>query len=147
MLKYETQMGKDLFSLLRDEGYFSYGSIIPITLIHRQLGIQVPEMGTKTMFDNLVLVELAAIGYVRDQLLNHGMYLKKAGQDYRILLASQNAEQVRNLMSGADRKLHRALKLSKNSSDRKAEQDTVEARLHMKRESVRENMRQAQSMT
>lgn len=146
-IKYETSMGKDLFTILKEGGYLVYGGAFTGKKVQFELGIEIPNVGTKTTFDNLALVELSAIGYVRNELLKQGMYLKKDGDDYRILLPSQNAEQVRNFLNSADRKLLRALKLSKNNPDRTPEHDVVEARLHMRRDSIREDMRQAAAMT
>ena len=145
-LKYRPQMGKDLFGFLLGEGHLVYGGAFPAESVHRELDIVIPEVGTKAMFAALALIELAAVGYVKEQLLKQGMYLKKDGESYRILLASENADQIRNYQASADRKLLRALKLSKNSPDRTVEHDKKEVRLVMQRASIREDMRQAAHM-
>ena len=95
-------------------------------------------MGTRAQFDAISLLELAAIDYCRNHLLDGGKYLAGTDAGYRILLPSENQRQVELYMASADKKLSRALKLSKNSpalADIK--HDQVEARIHMKRQHTR----------
>ena len=158
-LKYHAEMGKDLFSMLKDRGHLVYGGAFSGELVQEKLGINIPETEArvllsnttlaeiKDMLANLTLIELAAIGYIKDELLKQGMALVSRGGDYRILLPSENAKQIRNYQSSASRKLLRALKLIKNSPDKTVEHDKKEVRLVMQRASIREDMRQAEHMT
>lgn len=134
--KREAQRG--LYTELREQGLLEYGSIIPLSLVHKFLGIVVPDVGTKADFDKLSLLELAAIDYVRNILLGEGKYLTGSTDGYRILLPSENATQVEQYISSADKKLSRALKLSRNSPHMQSSlPDQIEARILMKQTSFR----------
>jgi len=129
---------KDLLRTLADAGLLEFGSVIKREVVHQALGITVPTMGTRAQFDAISLLELAAIDYCRNHLLDVGKYLAGTDAGYRILLPSENQRQVELYMASADKKLSRALKLSKNSpalADIK--HDQVEARIHMKRQHTR----------
>lgn len=124
---------RDLYDYLKAEGLLEYGSVIPSSLVHDLLGLEVPAIGTKAQFDRLSLIELAAMDYVRNMLLNSGKYLTGTPSGYRILLPSENAAQVEQYISSADKKLNRALKLCRNTP-RSADEmpDQIEARILMK---------------
>lgn len=124
---------RDLYDYLKAEGLLEYGSVIPSSLVHDLLGLEVPAIGTKAQFDRLSLIELAAMDYVRNMLLNRGKYLTGTPSGYRILLPSENAAQVEQYISSADKKLNRALKLCRNTP-RSADEmpDQIEARILMK---------------
>tara|TARA_R110000868_G_scaffold300530_1_gene560956 strand:- start:252 stop:677 length:426 start_codon:yes stop_codon:yes gene_type:complete len=127
------QTHRDLYDALEDDGLLEYGSIIPSEMVHRVLGLEVPAIGTKAQFDRLSLLELAAMDYVRNILLNSGKYLTATPSGYRILLPSENAAQVEQYISSADKKLNRALKLCRTTpviSD--GMPDQIEARILMK---------------
>ena len=129
---------KDLMRTLSDAGLLEFGSVIKREVVHQALGITAPTMGTRAQFDAISLLELAAIDYCRNHLLDGGKYLAGTDAGYRILLPSENQRQVELYMASADKKLSRALKLSKNSpalADIK--HDQVEARIHMKRQHTR----------
>lgn len=129
---------KDLMRTLSDAGLLEFGSVIKREVVHQALGITVPTMGTRAQFDAISLLELAAIDYCRNHLLDVGKYLAGTDAGYRILLPSENQRQVELYMASADKKLSRALKLSKNSpalADIK--HDQAEARIHMKRQHTR----------
>lgn len=129
---------KDLMRTLSDAGLLEFGSVIKREVVHQALGITVPTMGTRAQFDAISLLELDAIDYCRNHLLDGGKYLAGTDAGYRILLPSENQRQVELYMASADKKLSRALKLSKNSpalADIK--HDQVEARIHMKRQHTR----------
>ena len=116
-----------------------YGSVIPGELVRECLGIEYPEYGTKQDFDSVSLQELSAIDYVRSALLSEGKYLASNNGNYRVLLPSENKQQIDAYVSQADRKLRRALKLSRNTpafAD-KVIADQSYARIVMKRESLR----------
>jgi hypothetical protein len=131
--------GKCLLEYLREHGLDDYGSVIPLSRAHEVLDIQYPAWGSRAIFDALEMVELNAIGYVRDVLLGEGKYLAKTRAGYRVLLPSENAAQVDRYHAMADRKLARALKLVKNTPVGGAlpDRQQTETRLMMKRESVR----------
>lgn len=129
---------KDLYAKLRSSGLLEYGSVIRSSVVHELLGITVPDVGTKAEFDSLSLLELAAIDYVRNILLGEGKYLTGTLGGYRVLLPSENATQVEQYISSADKKLSRALKLSRNSPHMQSSlPDQIEARILMKQTSFR----------
>lgn len=124
---------RDLYDYLKAEGLLEYGSVIPSSIVHEFLGLEVPAIGTKAQFDRLSLLELAAVDYVRNILLNSGKYLTGTPSGYRILLPSENAAQVEQYISSADKKLIRALKLCRNTPTTDgAAPDQIEARILMK---------------
>lgn len=131
-------MSKDLLYELRGRGLLEYGAIISGADVREILGIEFPEYGTKKQFDEVALVELGAIDYIRTHLLGEGKYLAGQGGDYRVLLPSENKRQVDLYIAQADRKLSRARKLSKNTPKLVERQlDNTEARIEMKRASRR----------
>lgn len=136
--KSSKEQAKCLLEHLRSRGLDEYGSVILSSEVREVLGIEIPEVGTKRMFDAVALAEMSAIDYVRNILLDEGKYIQRNEGDYRILLPSENARQIENYMSNADKKLKRAQRLSKNTprTDVRGHDNTA-ARLHMKRESIR----------
>lgn len=133
-------MSKELLHELRDRELLEYGSHIPGDLVREILGIEYPEVATKQEFDEIALKELAAVDYVRNVILNEGKYLAGTGDDYRVLLPSENKAQVERYMTSADRKLRRAGKLSRNTPGKRIERelDNTQARIMLKRQSIRE---------
>jgi hypothetical protein len=129
---------KELYQMLDSMDLIEYGSVIEGQIIRKFLGIEYPAVASKKEFDQLSLAELAAIDYVRNILLGQGMYLSQQNGDYRILLPSENVRQVELYISSADKKLNRALKLSRNSprSPNKPN-DQTEARILMKKDGMR----------
>lgn len=91
----------------------TYGSIIPADDIRELAGIVIPERGTFKEFQQAQLDELQFVSTIRDHLLNQGMYLKREGEQYRVLLPSENAQQVKRMNESASRKYKRALLLEK----------------------------------
>lgn len=129
---------RDLLRVLGEQGMLDYGASIPRSLVHEVLGIQMPEVASKSTYDRLALVELSAIDYVRNALIEQGRYIAGTPTGYRILLPSENAIQVENYMDSADRKLSRALKLSRCTQiDSAPNPDQTEARILMKRHGMR----------
>ena len=131
---------RDLLAKLRELGLTEYGSVIPSALVHQTLRLGFTETAPKSVFDKLALAELAAIDYCRNALLNEGKYLMGTTTGYRILLPSENAGQVEQYVGSADKKLLRALKLSRNTPpiDSKAHHpDQTAARILLKREGAR----------
>ena len=130
--------GKCLIQWLRNAHLDEYGSVILGDDIRKVIGIEYPEVGTRSQFDSLSLAELAAVDYARNILLGEGKYLTQQNGDYRILLPSENARQINLYMQHADKKLKRALKLSRNSPLLDThKQDNTSARILMKRESIK----------
>lgn len=128
---------RDVFDALNTEGLFDYGAVIDRTAVHELLGINAPEVATKAVFDRIAMVELQAMDYCRNILLGHGKYLAGTPSGYRVLLPSENKTQVDAYMESADRKLERALKLSRNSPSASNLPDQTEARIMMRRKGYR----------
>ena len=129
---------QECFDILDMNGYFDYGSTIPLTEIYTAFGIQQIEYpAMRSEIKRLELEELTATAYIRDKLLNRGKYLKGGRDSYRVLLPSENAGQVMAYMESADRKLKRALKLNKNTPSKFKISNNDEVRLFMKQESTK----------
>jgi hypothetical protein len=125
---------RELYAALQEQGLLEYGSTIETWQVHHLLGIEMPTVGTKAVFDRIAVQELAAVDYVRNILLGQGKYLMGTSTGYRVLLPSENKGQIDSYIESADRKLSRALKLSRNTpADPAFSPDQVEARIHMKR--------------
>lgn len=125
---------RELHSVLNEMGLLEFGSVIETAVVHQILGIEMPEVGSKADFDKIALLELSAIDYVRNILLGQGKYLMGTATGYRVLLPSENAAQVEQYISSADKKLSRALKLSRNTPSLAMQMpDQTEARILMKR--------------
>lgn len=129
---------RGLLVALTECGLTEYGSDIPTALVHEVLGIEVPAYAAKAVYDRLAMIELAAIDYCRNVLLGQGKYLAGTRTGYRILLPSENCGQIDSYMSSADRKLSRALKLSRNSVVDTIVYDQIEARIMLKRSGARQ---------
>lgn len=132
-------MSKDLLNALKQKDLLEYGSVIPGELVREILNIEYPEYGTREVFEGIALQELGAVDYVRNALLNEGKYLASNRGDYRILLPSENKRQIEAYTAQADRKIRRALKLSRHTpvSADKSINDQQHARLVMKQETLR----------
>ena len=129
---------RGLLDELTAQGLTEYGSIIETSLVHSALGIVQPHTASKAVFDRLAMIELAAIDYCRNVLLGQGKYLQGTPSGYRVLLPSENKVQIDAYMGSADRKLSRALKLSRNTPGQiDAKTDQTEARIMMKRSGAR----------
>lgn len=144
MNKTNTEYGRELYAFLKDTGRCEYGSVITELELHHFLNIEYPEVATHAEFKSMDLMVLSVTDYVRNILLGEGKAFIQAKGDYRILLPSENAKYIERYMSSADKKLKRALKLSKSmpSIDTNADNKTV--KIMLKRESIRKN-RQRQS--
>lgn len=124
---------RTLLDSLEEMQLTEYGSVIGTVLVHEILGIRQPSIAPKAVYDRLAMTELAAIDYCRNALLAQGKYLQGTATGYRVLLPSENKGQVDAYMGSADRKLSRALKLSRNTPTQAANaQDQTEARILMK---------------
>jgi hypothetical protein len=129
---------RGLLESLEGMGLTEYGCVIEAKLVHELLGIEQPPVAAKAVYDRLAMTELAAIDYCRSVLLSQGRYLQGTASGYRVLLPSENKQQVNAYMSSADRKLNRALKLSRNTpGEPAASADQTEVRILMKQSSHR----------
>lgn len=128
---------RGLLTALTERGLTEYGSDIPTALVHEVLEIEMPTYAAKAVYDRLSMLELSAIDYCRNVLLGQGKYLSGTRTGYRILLPSENRGQIDAYMSSADRKLSRALKLSRNSQTEAVVNDQTEARILLKRSGMR----------
>lgn len=129
---------RGLLKGLEERDLTEFGSVIDREVVHELLEIEMPRYASKEVFDGIAMAELAAIDYCRNALLGQGKYLAGTRTGYRVLLPSENKGQIDSYMSSADRKLSRALKLSKNSPRAADMQpDQTETRIHMKRTSAR----------
>lgn len=135
---------RELFDAL--EPQLTYGAVISGAEVRARLGVVYPEihegdsvMALKRQLDACSLQEMGAMDYVRNILLGRGMYLAQKGGDYYILLPSENAAQIDSYMRVADKKLRRALKLSKSSPRVEGEDPgcQVQARIMMKQKGLR----------
>jgi hypothetical protein len=139
-------MSKELIAQLNSDGLLEYGSIIPASRIRELIGLAYPEIAGKNVvqikreLDQMSLIEMSAVDYVRNFLLGHGKYIKASRDSYRILLPSENKRQIEDYIGSADRKLSRALKLSRStpnidSADMGCHEVTT--RIAMKRNNLR----------
>lgn len=134
---------RGLLEELTARGLTEYGSIIEASLVHHLLGIVQPHTAPKAVFDRLAMIELAAIDYCRNVLLGQGKYLQGTPSGYRVLLPSENKVQIDAYMGSADRKLSRALKLSRNTPGEASDRpDQTETRILMKQTSYRRGYEQ-----
>lgn len=130
--------GRELLDELDTGGFLHYGKFIPVAVVRDCLDLEYPEVATKREFDQLALLEMAAVDYVRNVLLGRGMYIKGEAAGYRILHISENLAQVEQYMTSADKKLSRGLKLLKNTPrEAGSYPDQTEVRAEMKRENIR----------
>jgi hypothetical protein len=137
--------GKDLLSKLDSEKQLEYGAVILGEDVRNHLDLPLPSIEGKTIqqvkreLDSVALMEMAAIDYVRNVLLGRGMYIKNDNGNYRILLPSENKVQIEAYVSSADRKLSRALKLSRNTPtvDNIVRDNCIETRISMKKNNLR----------
>ena len=128
---------RDVYDTLDGAGLFDFGAVIPRAMVYDLLGLDVPEVASKAVFDRIAMLELQAMDYCRNMLLGHGKYLAGTPSGYRVLLPSENKAQVDAYMESADRKLERALKLSRNSPKASHPPDQTEARIMMRRKGYR----------
>lgn len=134
--------GKCLLEYMRANSLDGFGAEIPADEVRAVLGLEMPEVGTKREFDAIALQELAAVDYVRSIMLSEGKYIAMRDGGYRILLPSENARQVEAYMQSADKKLRRALKLTRNTpGNDNSRPDNMAARILMKRESINQSNR------
>ena len=127
-----SKQGRDLLDYMRSTGLDEYGSVISVDDVRSILGLEFPAVATQGEFNRLQLEELGAVDYVRNALLNEGKYIKSNGGAYRVLLPSENHEQVMLYMSSAEKKLKRAIKLEKNTPATSAQNGNQSSRALLK---------------
>ena len=133
---------KEFYAWYVENGYTAYGAEVPVSVVQAFLKLDYPETACKKVYDELTLIELGYIDYIRNLLLNEGKYLTNSRGVYRVLLPSENAAQVDRYMSGANKRLNRALKLSKNTpAEYKKPNDNTAVRIELKKKSIRESHR------
>lgn len=130
----------DIYTWMLEHDFFEYGRVIEAKDFRELFGIEVPEMATYKEFKNVELKELQCVGFVRDKLLRQGKYLAQNGETYRVLLPSENKTQTEAYMNSADRKLKKAIMLSKNTPQSVKNIADVRVLAEMKRESIREQL-------
>lgn len=139
------EANEGLLAWVQSNGLDTYGAYIPGEQVRKVLGLEMPVVGTLKDFNEITLAELQGIGYVRDALLKHGKYLKGERGDYRVLLPSENAEQVDRYREAAAQKIKRAALLEKTTptqpNDDVRAKAQREARLHMRKEDLKASER------
>ena len=126
---------RDVIDLMRSNGMLKYGEFIPGDEFRELFGIETINTGTLEEFRAMEVAEMSCSGFIRDMLLDEGKYLKSEKNGYRILLPSENAQQVMAYMKHADNKLKRGLKLNKNTPSEHRIPSEDEVRMTMKKES------------
>lgn len=106
---------KDFLEFLKDGELLEYGSVIPVTLVHKALNIRMSTVMNIKKYEVLKLQEVAAIDYIRVHLLDEGKVLTKKGDRYVIPMPSENRTYVERYIRSADKKLRRSIKLSMNT--------------------------------
>jgi len=150
-------VSKRLYEELNAMGLLEYGSVFSGELVRDIIDLSLPSddelhqmtVGkAKSVFTSAALMEMAEIDYVRNILLGRGMYIKASGGGYVILLPSENAAQIDSYVSSADKKLRRALKLSRNTpADSLLDHTNLETRLEMKRKGAEARFRSGNKRT
>lgn len=127
---------QELLQKLKDFGMIGYGESISGEFVRNVIGLTMPEVATRAQFAAISLKELAAVDFVRAELLKIGMYLARDGEDYRILTPSENLRQVDTYMRDAARKMNRARLLKEMTPARHAVHDNRSARIFMRQEAA-----------
>jgi len=131
-------MSANLYDELQKNGQLEYGASFEKELVHRVLGLKMPEYGTIDQFQEVILAELAAIDYVRSVLLKLGKYIVGSKSGYRVLLPSENQKQAEAFMRQADKKLNRARLLTQNTPKTAAHMPaSLESRILLKQQRAR----------
>ena len=132
---------QNLLDALFTAGLLEYGQFISGELVREILGVTMPKMGTRKQFQEAALKEMAAVDYVRNHLLGEGKYIASIGDNYRILLPSENQGKISSYMKSADNKLRRALKLNKSTPTMFKAVDNTNVRISMKRSEISNGLR------
>jgi len=140
-------VGKDLLGFMRSQDLLQYGSVLTKNQLYDVLDIIKPEVATEQVYKEINFIVLSATDYVRTQLLKEGKALCQVKGNFRIPLISENASVIQTYMGSADKKLRRALQLSRNTPSIDTVNPIVEAersaRIIIKREFLKqEKLRQ-----
>jgi len=135
-----TNVSKDLYNHLNEQGKLEYGSFVSELEIHEFLGLVYPEHGTRAQYKALDLTMLAVTDYIKSILLGEGKAFVSSQGDYRVLLPSENAKYIEKYMRAADKKLKRALKLSRNQPLGDVVQDNKSVKIMLKQEALKREM-------
>lgn len=119
---------RGLYDTLNRRDLFEYGAVFTGDFVRIIIDAELPEVGTRKQFQELIFKEMAAIDYCRNILLGEGKYLKQSAGNYRVLLPSENVSQIDSYISSAMKKLNRSIKLSRNSP--KGDCKTMDNRIH-----------------
>lgn len=123
---------------MKDNNLLDYGSVITEKEVHSVIDVEYPETGTREEYKSLDLLVLSVTDYVRNILLGDGKAFTSVMGDYRIPLPSETIKYIERYMSSADKKLRRALKLSKNAPFNTSTNE-VNTKIIMKRNSVKKH--------
>ncbi len=130
---------RNIIQQMRHAGLLDHGAVFSGSEFREIFKLTMPKTGTKAEFDVITLEELSYAGFIKDILLNEGKYLKSERGDYRVLLPSENQQQIIAYMSQADKKLKRGIKLNKNTPTEFKVNHQDEARMIIKRESIKDH--------
>lgn len=135
----------EVYEHLEKNGMLEYGSVIEAEKIRELSGIYLPKVGTQGEFKEAALKELNVTDFIRGRLIPKGKYFASAGSKYRVLMPSENSEQVKKYMKSADSKLKRAIRLHDNTpKDFKEEMNGL--RIYTRREGIKEAERKRKSL-
>lgn len=134
-----------IYEALKSSGMLEYGSVIDASKLREMAGIVVPEVGTQEQFKDAALQELSISDFIRGRLISEGKYFASNGSKYRVLMPSENAEQVKKYMKSADSKLKRAIRLHDNTP-KEYKEDLTKVRIHSRREGIKEAERKRKSL-
>lgn len=131
-------MAQNLYQALDEVGLLDYGQHIDGDVVRDILGLVMPDVGTKRDFDEIALAELSAVDNLRETLLSQGKYIAGTKGGYRILLPSENADQIDRYLGHAQNKIRRARKLERCSpAMSKGKPNQTRARMMMIERSIR----------
>lgn len=129
-------MSRELFDHLNASGFLMHGESFHCEVVQDFLGLEIPATASKGVFERLALLELAAVDYVRNRILDQGMYLARTGERYRILSPTENKNQVEKYMRSSAKKLSRANKLSSNTPKTSSQTANTSGRLLMQQNTI-----------
>jgi len=139
-LAFTKKCGKDLYGHMLAENLLEYNSVITGDTVRSVLHLKYPKVGTREQFSRIALLELSAVDYVRNQLLNQGKYLQTNAGNYRVLLPSEHKAQCERYIAAAQAKLRKSVKLSTNTPPEDYDLTSSTVRAKVKLKSVRQNI-------
>lgn len=131
-----------LYETLRDNAELEYGATFSRTRVLSIMGIEAVEYGTQKEFQEQELAELSGIGYVRNILINHGKWIIRKGETYRVLQPSENGSQIDAFMRSGSNAYLKASKLAKSTEPKYlVEHDQLAAKIQSRRKAARDKAR------